>query len=121
MKETAMTLLADKIAIITGAGADIGRCSARRMASEGASIVATDIDEGAALETALQITESGGTAIGLRHDVTDESRWIEVVNKTMRQLGGVADVVVFLASDRATYLTGAEFVIDGGAMNTIMI
>ena len=31
----------------------------------------------------------------------------------------VAELVVFLVSDRASYMTGGEYVIDGGTLRTI--
>ncbi len=40
-----MRRLQDRVAVITGAGSGIGLASARRMAAEGARIVAVDIDE----------------------------------------------------------------------------
>jgi NAD(P)-dependent dehydrogenase (short-subunit alcohol dehydrogenase family) len=47
--------LAGKVALITGAGAGIGRQSALLFAKEGASVVAVDVNEGAAKETARMI------------------------------------------------------------------
>jgi NAD(P)-dependent dehydrogenase (short-subunit alcohol dehydrogenase family) len=59
--------LQDRVAVITGAGGGIGLASARRMAAEGARIVAVDIDE-AAGEAAAELT--GGTFIAA--DVSSE-------------------------------------------------
>jgi NAD(P)-dependent dehydrogenase (short-subunit alcohol dehydrogenase family) len=53
-----MQRLQDRVAVITGAGSGIGLATARRMAAEGAVIVAVDIDETAGQKVAA---ETGGT------------------------------------------------------------
>jgi len=53
-----MQRLQDRVAVITGAGSGIGLASARRLADEGATIVAVDIDEAAGKAAAA---ETGGT------------------------------------------------------------
>jgi NAD(P)-dependent dehydrogenase (short-subunit alcohol dehydrogenase family) len=65
-----MPRLADKVALITGAGSGIGRESSTLFASEGASVVAVDVNEDAAKETVAIIEKAGGKAIALRADVT---------------------------------------------------
>jgi NAD(P)-dependent dehydrogenase (short-subunit alcohol dehydrogenase family) len=62
-----MRRLQDRVAVITGAGSGIGLASARRLAAEGATVVAVDIDE-AAGKAAAELT--GGTFIAV--DVTSE-------------------------------------------------
>ncbi len=61
--------LADRMALITGAGSGIGRGCALLFASEGARIAVADLDEESAADTARQITEGGGRAIAIRADV----------------------------------------------------
>ena len=61
--------LADKVALITGAGSGIGRHSALRCAAEGARIIAVDKDGDTAAETVRQITDSGGRGIYLQADI----------------------------------------------------
>jgi len=61
--------LTDKVALITGAGGGIGRAAAVRFASEGASIVAVDLDADSVAATALLVTEAGGTATSCTADV----------------------------------------------------
>jgi NAD(P)-dependent dehydrogenase (short-subunit alcohol dehydrogenase family) len=61
--------LADKVALITGAGSGIGRAAAQRFAAEGAAVVAVDLDEASAAETAELITSTGGRAHAVAADV----------------------------------------------------
>jgi len=64
-----MQRLQDRVVVITGAGSGIGLASARRLAAEGAKIVAVDIDA-ASGEAAAK--ETGGTFIAA--DVADEKQ-----------------------------------------------
>ena len=59
--------LADRVAVITGAGSGIGLATAMRLASEGTTIVAVDVDEGAGKQVA---DETGGLFV--RADVSAE-------------------------------------------------
>jgi NAD(P)-dependent dehydrogenase (short-subunit alcohol dehydrogenase family) len=65
-----MPLLADKVAIVTGAASGIGRATAELFAREGARVLIADLDETGGANTAAAITEAGGEAIVLRTDVT---------------------------------------------------
>ncbi|MFJ8979754.1 SDR family NAD(P)-dependent oxidoreductase [Streptomyces sp. NPDC102282] len=58
-------------ALLTGAGQGIGAATARRLASEGAAVLVTDLDAGRAARTAAGIREAGGTAESLACDVGD--------------------------------------------------
>jgi NAD(P)-dependent dehydrogenase (short-subunit alcohol dehydrogenase family) len=62
--------LANKVAVITGAGSGMGRAAAVLFAGEGAAIAAVDVREPAAVQTADEITAKGGRAIGLAADVS---------------------------------------------------
>lgn len=55
-----MTRLANKIALITGAGSGIGQSSALLFAREGASVVVNDLDHVKGEETVRLIQQSGG-------------------------------------------------------------
>ncbi|MEU9358594.1 SDR family NAD(P)-dependent oxidoreductase [Streptomyces sp. NPDC048301] len=56
-------------ALLTGAGQGIGAATARRLASEGAAVLVTDLDADRAARTAAAIREAGGTAESLACDV----------------------------------------------------
>ncbi|MGB9887970.1 MAG: SDR family NAD(P)-dependent oxidoreductase [Moorellales bacterium] len=63
-----MERLKDRVAIVTGAARGIGRVFARRLAREGARVVAADIlDVGETLE---EVRAQGGEGLGVRVDVT---------------------------------------------------
>ncbi|ULN45486.1 glucose 1-dehydrogenase [Mycolicibacterium goodii] len=61
--------LADRVAIITGAGRGIGAAIAKRYAAEGAKVVIADIDKTVAEETAQAIVDSGGEAVSVAGNV----------------------------------------------------
>ena len=61
-----MQRLQDRIAVITGAGSGIGLASLRRLAAEGATVVAVDVDEAAGKRAADDV---GGLFV--HADVTD--------------------------------------------------
>lgn len=85
--------LQDKIAVITGSGAGIGRAIALRFAREGAMVGVADIDIGAAEETAAQIVGIGGSAVAIETDVTDSGSVIKMVEAASAAFGGL-DILV---------------------------
>ena len=74
--------VANKVAIVTGAGSGIGRATAVLLAREGATVVVTDIDSTTATLVANEITSAGGNALAAKLDVADESAWKEIMAKT---------------------------------------
>ena len=82
-----------KVAIITGAAGPIGKAAALLLAKEGARVVITDIDEINGKKAAEDIRGEGGQAIFLKHDVTSEQEWTDVIEKTLSQFGRL-DVMV---------------------------
>ncbi|PLT46702.1 3-oxoacyl-[acyl-carrier protein] reductase [Paenibacillus pasadenensis] len=81
--------LKDKIALITGAGSGIGRCSALRFASEGAHVVVADINLEAAAETAALIAQAGGEASAVACDVTDPASAEAMARQTLERHGRI--------------------------------
>jgi 3-oxoacyl-[acyl-carrier protein] reductase len=88
-----MTLLQDKVAIITGSGRGIGAAAARLFAQYGAKVVVTDIDLEPAKATVEAITAAGGTALAVAADVTNSGDIEELVGQTVHQFGGI-DILV---------------------------
>jgi NAD(P)-dependent dehydrogenase (short-subunit alcohol dehydrogenase family) len=66
-----MERLQDRVAVITGAGSGIGLASARRMAAEGATVVAVDIDKAAGQAAA---EETGGVFLAADVAVEEDVR-----------------------------------------------
>ncbi len=67
--------LANKTALITGAGSGIGEGIALAMAAQGATVITTDVQQEAAFFCAERINKQGDKALALCLDVTVEEHW----------------------------------------------
>src|SRR5438309_3393282 len=85
--------LKDKSAIVTGAASGIGKDIALVYAREGAKVAIADLNKAAAEATANEIRVSGGQAIGIAMDVTNEKAVTEGVAAVVASYGGI-DILV---------------------------
>jgi NAD(P)-dependent dehydrogenase (short-subunit alcohol dehydrogenase family) len=76
-----------RTAVITGAGSGIGRATAMRLATEGAAVLAADVDEAAARETVRMIEAAGGRAAAVRVDVTDAEQARHMMETALSTFG----------------------------------
>lgn len=79
--------LAGRVAIITAAGAGIGRASAIHLARAGAQVIVSDLSEAAAQETVQLILAENGKAIARSADVTRAEQVQNLVDATLQQFG----------------------------------
>jgi len=82
-----------KVAIVTGAARGLGKAQAVLLAKEGAKVVATDINETLGKRLPEEVKRDGGEAIFIKHDVTNEQGWREVIEKTLSEYGKL-DILV---------------------------
>lgn len=85
--------LKDKVSIITGSGAGIGRATAVKFAAEGARVIVCDIDVKGVEDAVAEIRQKGGEAIGFKLDVTNKAE-IESMVKAIMEKWGRVDVLV---------------------------
>ncbi len=78
-----------KVAIVTGGAGGIGAATARALAKEGASVVIVDIDGVRAEQVGQAITASGGSAVGVAADLSEESGVVAAVEATIFRYGRV--------------------------------
>ena len=88
-----MRRLEDKIALVTGGGAGIGRAVSETFAREGAQVVVADIDGDAAKETADAIVKASGTALAHTVDITETAQ-VQALMETIKDAHGRLDVLV---------------------------
>jgi 3-oxoacyl-[acyl-carrier protein] reductase len=84
--------LANKVAIITGAGSGFGRGSAILFAKEGAKVVIADINDAGGKETVEKIKSNGGEAIFVHTDISKASD-AENLIKTAKDKFGKIDIL----------------------------
>jgi len=85
--------LKDKIAVITGAGAGIGRATALRFNEEGAKVVVVDVDEKAGKEVVNMIEEQKGVAIFLNVDVRNKAAIDNMIEEVVKKYNRI-DILV---------------------------
>ncbi|MBM0274608.1 SDR family NAD(P)-dependent oxidoreductase [Micromonospora tarensis] len=89
-----MRRLEGKNALVTGAMGGIGAATARRLVAEGAAVTLFDVADPTPL--AEELTASGGRALSVMGDVSDEADWATAVAATRDHLGPV-DILVSTA------------------------
>ena len=82
-----MTLLKDKIAIVTGASSGIGRAAAKVFAREGAKLVINGRREDALDAVVAEIEAEGGEAAAVAGDVRDEALQARLVDMALSRFG----------------------------------
>ncbi len=85
--------LKGQVAIITGAGRNIGEETAKLLASEGARIAVVDMDKGRGDKVAAQINSAGGEARGFVADLGSEADIKSLVKDVVGQWGRI-DILV---------------------------
>jgi NAD(P)-dependent dehydrogenase (short-subunit alcohol dehydrogenase family) len=76
--------VAGKVALVTGGASGLGLATAKLLSGEGAKVVITDVQRDKGPKAAQEI---GGDAVFLEHDVSNEARWKEVVDETVKRFG----------------------------------
>src|SRR5215469_15920142 len=85
--------LANKTAIVTGAGSGIGRAIAELFAREGANVLVAEIEEATGQETVATISAEGGRARHVRTDVSNENDCRAMVEAAESYFGPVQVLV----------------------------
>lgn len=98
------------LAIVTGAAQGIGQATAKKLAADGAHVVAADLQDCDA--TVKEVTAAGGSIQAVHLDVREPENWASVVadlkaehDKPVQRLANIAGVVNMLSEDSVVGLT----------------
>lgn len=93
MPDRRLFRLDGEVALVTGAGAGIGRSIALTFASAGAAVAVSDIDGRKAGGVASEILEAGGRAIAIDCDVTRDGDLVAAVQAAVDAFGSLTVLV----------------------------
>lgn len=85
--------LEGKSALVTGGGRGVGRATALKLASEGASVVVNDLDAEPATQVVDLIVRDGGRAVAVPGSVTEEGFADRFVTAAVESFGGI-DIII---------------------------
>ncbi|MFN0169577.1 MAG: SDR family NAD(P)-dependent oxidoreductase, partial [Bryobacteraceae bacterium] len=94
--------LKDKVAIITGAAAGIGKAAALRFAREGARLALADIDREGLGRVVEEIESAGVPVLGIQADVGEVQDTERIVAETLSRFGTIEVLVNNAATTRLT-------------------
>lgn len=115
-----MMRLKDKVTLITGGAAGIGKATALKFAAEGAKVVSCDVNEEAGQQTLAGL---GHDASFYAVDVSNyaaAAQWLSDIGAKYGRIdvpvnnAGIANAYCFLASDEASFITGSVLRVDSG-------
>lgn len=85
--------LEGKTALVTGAGGGLGSAIALAMAEAGAQVIASDLTQQGAEDTAARITAGGGRAIAIAADMAEPQSRADLIARAADEVGEI-DVLV---------------------------
>ena len=103
-----------KIAIVTGADSGIGRATAIRLAAEGASVFACDVNEVGMQDTKDEISSQDGQCVVIACDVTNQLD----VDRLVSQVGSRIDILANVAGIMDHFLPLGE--VDDATWDRVM-
>jgi 3-oxoacyl-[acyl-carrier protein] reductase len=90
----------DRVAVVTGAAAGLGREIALLLAREGASVVLGDVEARGLERTAAAIAETGGAAVAVAGDLTEEAPAQQLIDAGLERFGRIEVLINVVGGSR---------------------